>query len=191
MDYKVNKNDDGFLVDLGDGIQIFVDKSEIEETIEAPNTSRSFKWREILRSTKKSFKLPKPIRDLLFLRSDTDRRNYLESLPRNSFNKLVAAVTYVILKGNVLERALSLGISVPENISNYIKDIEDKVKIKGEITAKNVETAIKGIGSIVSATATILFAIVLFTNPILASILLPLFLTMDVVNLFSGKEDSL
>ncbi|PQP80246.1 hypothetical protein C0Q44_27925 [Paenibacillus sp. PCH8] len=186
-EYKVVKTDDGYTVDLGDGNLVTVSKDELIGNIDSP--APKFQWKNTLQSVKSKFQLPKPVRALLFLRTEEERMNYLRSMPSRSVESLTTAIAYVILKGNVLEKAVEMGIAIPEKVQLFINEIDAKVRKSGELTVAGVKSAVQTTKNIIGAAAVVLFGIVLLTNPAIMVVLLPLFLAADVIGLFKDFSD--
>lgn len=185
--YEVVKTQDGYTVDLGDGTSIFVSQHEIDNSIEKP--ASKFKWKNALQNVRTKLQIPKPIRALMFLRTEEERLNYLRSMPSRSVESLTTAIAYVLLKGDILERVVGTGIAIPHTVSTYIKEIDSKAKQYGELTVKNVKKAIQTTKNIVGATTVVLFGIALLTNPAILTFLLPTLLLADVLWLFVNFSD--
>lgn len=143
-------------------------------------------WTDFLMDPSSKQKLPMPIYKLLSLKTEEAHLQYLKSLPKASVETLATAVAFVMLKANLLERAMRLGITVPEKVSFWIQTIETKVKETGELTVKNVQMVVKGLTDTATAILAISFAIFLLMNPFLWPVLLPLFLIADVIYLFDA-----
>ncbi|MGP3788243.1 hypothetical protein [Paenibacillus sp. 1A_MP2] len=116
--------------------------------------------------------------------------NYLRSMPTRSVESLTTAIAYVILKGNVLEKAVEMGIAIPEKVQLFINEIDAKVKKSGELTVAGVKAAVQTTKNIIGAAAVVLFGIVLLTNPVIMVVLLPLFLAADVIGLFKDFSEN-
>ncbi|MFX3643389.1 MAG: hypothetical protein ACE3L7_32855 [Candidatus Pristimantibacillus sp.] len=185
--YEVVKTEDGYTVDLGDGTSISVSQHEIDNSIEKPVSK--FNWKSALQNARTKLQIPKPIRALMFLRTEEERLNYLKSMPSRSVESLTTAIAYVLLKGDILERVVGTGIAIPQTVSTYIKEIDSKAKQYGELTVKNVKKAIQTTKNIVGATAVVLFGIALLTNPAVLTFLLPTLLAADVLWLFINFSD--
>lgn len=187
-DYSLIKNEDGYTVVFDDGKKITISKAELENSIDRPIPKLN--WKQKVSSATDRFQLPKPFRALLFLRTEEEKRTYISSLPEHSVESLTTMIAYVILKGNILEKAIQIGVAVPEKLASFFIEIDDKVKKTGEITVNSVKTAVETTKNIVSGTIVILFGIVLFTNPVLLAIILPLFLAADVISLFQDTPET-
>ncbi|KGP77417.1 MULTISPECIES: hypothetical protein [Paenibacillus] len=187
-EYTVVKTEDGYTVDLGDGNLITVSKDELNDSIDSP--APKFQWKNALQSVKSKFQFPKPVRALLFLKTEEERMNYLRSMPTRSVESLTTAITYVILKGNVVEKAVEMGITIPEKVQLFINEIDAKVKKSGELTVTGVKAAVQTTKNIIGAAAVVLFGIALLTNPAIMVVLLPLFLATDVIGLFKDFSDN-
>ncbi|MGV2967170.1 hypothetical protein [Paenibacillus sp. AGC30] len=164
-----------------------VSKDELIDSIDSP--APKFQWKNALQSVKAKFQFPKPVRALLFLKTEEERMNYLRSMPTRSVESLTTAIAYVILKGNVLEKAVEMGIAIPEKVQLFINEIDVKVRKSGELTVAGVKAAVQTTKNIIGAAAVVLFGIVLLTNPALMVVLLPLFLATDVIGLFKDFSD--
>lgn len=180
--YKVVKTQNGYSVTLQDGTTIIVTQDEINNDINKPISRLN--WKETLQNVRKKLQLPKPIRALMFLKTDQERLNYLKSMPSRSVESITTAMAYVLLKGDILEKVVGTGITIPQKVLVFLKEIEVKAKHNGELTVNSVKQAIHTTKNFLGATAIIIFGITLLTNPAVLVFLLPPLLAADVLYLF-------
>ncbi|MFM9280952.1 hypothetical protein ACI1P2_23380 [Paenibacillus sp. p-8] len=112
----------------------------------------------------------------------------LFKMPQYSVNAMVTWFTYIILKGQILEKCVDLGITIPADVSTFVKNVEAEVKKTGSLTIHKVSNAIGAVVDFTVAVAVISFGIVLIMNPALLPVVLAVCVAADVAFWFSGSK---
>ncbi|MFB5678772.1 hypothetical protein [Paenibacillus terreus] len=191
INQSVERVDGGFRVIHEDGTAVFVSDNELLPDNGLDSSKPKFSLRDLkskVVSWKKDSIVPKPIRAMLFLKSDEDRRNYIKSMPQYSVNAMVTWFTYIILKGQILEKCVELGITIPADVASFIKNVETEVKKTGSMTIQKVSQAVEGVVDFTVAVAMISFGVLLILNPALLPIVLAVGVAVDVALLFSNSK---
>ncbi|MGY3386779.1 hypothetical protein ACVWZB_004733 [Paenibacillus polymyxa] len=183
-DEAIKRVDGGFQIVLPDGSVQFIGENELYvDDVSSTNKSK-FRLRDIKQkvvSLKVDILLPQPVRAILFLKTEEDRRNYIKSLPQYSVNAMVSWFTYVILKGQILEKCIDLGITIPADVSAFFKRIESEVQNAGKLTKEVVSKAVGATVTFGISVAVISFGILIIMNPAL----LPVIITVTSVAEFA------
>lgn len=143
-------------------------------------------WKNVVQAPRRwnPLSMPMPIYALYILKTDEDRYCYLRSLPVGSLNQLTTAMVYVLLKGGVLEKAIQLGIAVPEAVSGFLGRVELQVRQTGEVTIQNVQRAVQAAQDTAVAMLVIGFTIAVILHPLLAALIAPFLLSADLFSFF-------
>lgn len=176
---KINKTESGFSVTDNDGKTIFVSYDEIYG--QTQNKTKKSIIQQLLN------KLPESVRALLFFKNDEDRVKYLQNQSQVSLNALAGWFTYVLLKGNILEKCIRLGITVPEKVSSYLNKVEQEVKKTGKLTLNTVTKVVDSLVDAAIAIAVISFGTAILLNPSLLPVVLAALAFSDVASLFRRK----
>lgn len=178
---NVEKTETGYCIVDDNGKKLFVSYDELYGKDPDLNQKRP-KWNLMSR-------LPESVKALLFLKNEEDRIKYLKNQPQHSINALAGWFTFVILKGNILEKCVKMGISVPETLLKFFSRVEEEIKRTGKLTLESVNKVVETLIDGTIAIAVITFGVIILMNPILLPVILALLTVGDFRGIFKKKKN--